>query len=62
METAVALACCQFSIGARFCQRLCKTMGITEYEYLVQAAIQKDIQRIKLAERKSKGGRRGGKD
>ena len=54
METAVALACSQFSIGASFRQILCKAMGILEGDYLVQAGIQKDIQRIKLAEKKSR--------
>ena len=54
MKTAVALACSQFSIGASFRQLLCKAMGIPEGEHLVQAGIKKDIQRIKLAEKKSR--------
>jgi len=54
METAVALASSQFSIGASFGNILCKAMGIPEGDYLVQAGIQKGIQQIKLAEKKSR--------
>ena len=51
LETAVALAVCQFSMGATFKVVLCRTLKLNPGHNLQRAASKKDFERIKKAEK-----------
>ena len=53
MDTAVALAACQFSMGATFKTLLCKTMGLVPGENLKRKAAARTALRLEKAERAS---------
>ena len=51
MGTAVAIAACQFSMGATFKVALCKTLGIEPGNNLIRSTTRQSKKRIKLAEK-----------
>lgn len=51
LETAVALAACQFSMGATFKQILCKTLGLVPGDNLERQAAARSVERLKKAEK-----------
>ena len=51
METAVAFAACQFSMGATFKVVLCKVLNLEPGDSLERSAERKDIARVKKAEK-----------
>ena len=53
VDTAVALAACQFSMGATFKTLLCKTMGLVPGENLKRKAAARTALRLEKAERAS---------
>ena len=53
IETAVAMAGCQFSMGATFKTLLCKCLGIEPGDYMQSAMSAKSAKRLQLAEKAS---------
>ena len=51
METAVAIAACQFSMGATFKVALCKALGVDPGSSLVKFAARESRKRVELAEK-----------
>ena len=51
LETAVALAACQFSMGATFKQILRKTLGLVPGDNLERQAAARNVERLKKAEK-----------
>ena len=53
METAVALASCQFSSGASFRRILCRILGIEAGFYHEKSSGEKDLERLKMSKKKN---------
>ena len=53
IETAVAMAACQFSMGATFKTLLCKFLGVQAGDYMQSAMRARSAKRIQLAEKAS---------
>eukprot|EP00112_Aurelia_sp_Birch-Aquarium-sp1_P002811 Seg1311.5 transcript_id=Seg1311.5/GoldUCD/mRNA.D3Y31 product="hypothetical protein" protein_id=Seg1311.5/GoldUCD/D3Y31 len=54
VETAVAFSVCQFTLGASFRHTVCKLLGIEPGDFLQKSSSEKDISRIKKAEKAGK--------
>ena len=54
VETAVACSVCQFTMGASFRHTVCKLLGIEPGDFLQNSSSEKDISRLKKAEKASK--------